>query len=114
MSPRELSLILGSVAGLADVVGGALVAEIVCDLSMSAESRGSKFAEAEGLLLESGEQLRQNSSLDWRLRHDPLERLVRLYEAWDTFSPNTGKSAQAELWKGRLEALEATRSGAKP
>ena len=36
-----------------------------------------------------------------------LERLVRLYEAWEVAAPNTGKSVQAEEWKKRLEAFRA-------
>jgi len=32
---------------------------------------------------------------------------VRHYETWDVAAPNTGKSAQAEEWRKKLEALRA-------
>ena len=66
------------------------------------------------MLLEANERLQQSKSADPRRAHDLLERLVHLYQAWDTLAPNTGKAAQAEEWKKKLEAVRTeTESGSK-
>jgi hypothetical protein len=43
-------------------------------------------------------------------KRDALQRLVRLYEAWDALAPNTGKAAQATEWRRKLEALSQAAS----
>jgi tetratricopeptide (TPR) repeat protein/tRNA A-37 threonylcarbamoyl transferase component Bud32 len=88
-------------------LGGALLSLAVTDPALGAEARQSKFAEAETLLLQSNGRLQQSKSAEPRLKREALERLVRLYEAWDAIAPNSGKSARAEEWKKMLEASRA-------
>ena len=63
-----------------------------------------KYAEAETVLLESSERL-QSKSADRTMIRDALERVVRLYQSWDAVAPDSGKAAQAEEWKKKLEAF---------
>jgi tetratricopeptide (TPR) repeat protein/tRNA A-37 threonylcarbamoyl transferase component Bud32 len=95
-------------------LGGALLAVAVTDSSLTSEARQSKLAEAEALLLESNERLQRSKSAERKYKRDALERLVRLYQAWDSASPNTGKVPQAEEWNTKLEALRAEREGVPP
>jgi tetratricopeptide (TPR) repeat protein len=89
------------------ILGGALLAEIIADATLGDEARQAKFAEAEILMIEGNEVLQQSQSIHWTPRRGGLERLVRLYEAWDEIAPNTGKAEQAQGWKKKLEALDA-------
>ena len=71
-----------------------------------------RYAEAEPLLLQGYEGLRQcqgKMSMDERVRlTEALERLVRLYEA-------AGQKDQAEEWRKKLEeAKAAAKPPAKP
>jgi Tfp pilus assembly protein PilF len=86
-------------------LGGALLAVAVTDAALTGEARQSRLTEAEGLLLQGYNRLQQTESADRLFKSDALERLVRLYQAWDAAAPNTGKSAQADEWKQKLEAL---------
>lgn len=73
--------------------------------TLPSEARCAKLVEAEALLLESHEHAQQRKSTEEQYRRDALERLVRLCEAWDELSPNTGNSMRAARWKAALEAL---------
>jgi len=86
-------------------LGGALLAVAFSHPALSPEVREAKLAKAEGLLLEGNDRLQRSRSADRKYQHDALERLVRLYHAWDTSDPNTGKSDQAQEWSRRLEAF---------
>jgi serine/threonine protein kinase/tetratricopeptide (TPR) repeat protein len=102
------------VGDLKSRLGGALLAVAVTDSTLSARDRESKFAEAETLMLEGNERLQQGKSADHNYQHDALERLVRLYQAWDAAAPNAGNSTQAEEWKKKLDALQAEGEQASP
>jgi tetratricopeptide (TPR) repeat protein len=87
-------------------LGGALLAEAVTDSGLDAASREARFAEAEPLLLESSAALQDSRSADPRLQRDALDRLARLYKAWDAAAPGQGKAAQAAQWKQALAAFQ--------
>ena len=95
------------VGELKTLVGAALVAAAVTDSTLTATDRESKFAEAETFLLEGNERLQRSGSADRKYKRDALERLVRLYEAWEAAAPNTGKTAQAEEGRRKLKAFDA-------
>jgi len=88
-------------------LGGAQMSVAVCDPSLGAENRQTKLAEAEALLLEGNQRLQQSNSADRKYKRDALERLVRLYDSWEVFAPNTGKSWQAQEWREKLDAFLA-------
>jgi tetratricopeptide (TPR) repeat protein len=71
-----------------------LLGAILCGLG--------RFSEAEPLLLGSYESLQ----IDPRVRLDEkdgmVERLVRLYESWDTAEPNRGHAQKAAEWGAKL------------
>jgi hypothetical protein len=86
---------------IADVqsrLGGALVSVAITDSTLDAEARRTKLAEAESLLLESHEQL-QKESRERKYNRDALQRLVRLYEAWN-------KPDKRAEWQQKLELFE--------
>src|SRR5439155_15117931 len=85
-------------------LGGALLAVALTDPALNAEARQTKLVEAEALLLEGNDGLQQSKSAEYK--RDALERLVRLYEAWETSVPNTGKPGQAQEWRAKLEAFQ--------
>ncbi len=69
-----------------------------------------KLPEAESLLVVSGGWLTQNGDRipqqvrDERLRR-ALERVVDLYEFWNTVVPDAGHDARAAEWRTELENL---------
>jgi tetratricopeptide (TPR) repeat protein len=88
-------------------LGGALVSVAVCEPALTPDLVQSKLTEAESLLLEASGRLQPSNKAPRWAKSDALERLVRLYEAWDSAAPNTAKSAQAEEWKKNLVAFRA-------
>lgn len=66
------------------------------------------YMEAEPLLTESYAALERNPQTPRERLLDALPRVVRLYEAWDTAEPNTGKTEKADEWRARLEAAQPT------
>jgi hypothetical protein len=83
-------------------LGGALVAVAVLDSTLSHQARLARLTEAESLLLNAHEALRQGQTASPTDKHDALERLVRLYEAWD-------KPEQLAEWRMKLAELEKAR-----
>ena len=64
-----------------------------------------RFSDAEPLLIESYEALRDDAGLPPRDRKEMLERLVRLYESWDAAEPGKGYAEKAAQWRGKLDEL---------
>jgi tetratricopeptide (TPR) repeat protein len=91
------------------MLGEVLVAR-AADPSAAIGARIEKLREAEPLLIESGHWLTRNADRipqqyrDSRLRR-ALERIVKLYEVWNTVVPDTGKAEQAAKWRTELEKL---------
>ncbi len=75
-----------------------------------------RFAEAEPLLLSGHEGLRQRAAsiapLFQVVEREAVERLVRLYAAWDSAAPNTGKAAEAAAWRTALAEVDRSRPAA--
>jgi hypothetical protein len=65
-------------------------------------TRRGEFEQAEPLLLKGYEELAPRKSMPM-FRQRAVERLIRLYEGWDKAEPETGKAAQAEFWRSRLQ-----------
>jgi hypothetical protein len=80
-------------------LGDALVAIAVIDSTLPAEALLAQLTEAESLLLKGHESLPQNETAEPNYKRDALERLVRLYEAWD-------KPEQLAEWRQKLAAFE--------
>jgi tetratricopeptide (TPR) repeat protein len=108
---RTLAPSSSRIADTKSRLGVAVVALAVADSDLDVASREAKFVESELLLVESYAALQKNDTADPRLRRDALERLVRLYEAWEAAAPGQGKAAHAEQWR---QALAAVRQTAKP
>jgi serine/threonine protein kinase/Tfp pilus assembly protein PilF len=79
-------------------LGAAILSVAVTDDALSPAARESKFTEAEALLLAGNEGLQQHQS-GRRYQHDAIERLDRLYKAWN-------KPDRAAEWRARLERFD--------
>jgi serine/threonine protein kinase/Tfp pilus assembly protein PilF len=86
-------------------LGASLVSVAATDLGLSSAAREAKLAEAEPLLLEGNEAVQMHPSADRKSRRHTLERLVRLYEAWN-------KPSEAETWRAKLAAFDRTKAKA--
>ena len=94
------------------MLGGAVASHGAALIESDAPAAIVKFIEAEPLLVEAGAWLTQNADLiPQRFRaeglREPLERIVSLYETWDTVEPDSGKAEQAAKWRAELENLAA-------
>jgi serine/threonine protein kinase/tetratricopeptide (TPR) repeat protein len=85
-----------SIADTRSRLGGAVLSVAFTDPSLKPEGRTLKLNEAEKLLLESNQVLQQSPNADKKYRRHALERLVRLYEAWN-------KPEEATHWRVNLE-----------
>ena len=65
------------------------------------------FVGAEPLLIESYEALESDAGLEPGKRRTMLERLVRLYESWDSAEPGKGFAEKAAEYRELLEAEQA-------
>jgi tetratricopeptide (TPR) repeat protein len=88
-------------------LGAALVSVAVTDAELTAKGRAAKLAEAEPLLLEGQEAVQQHPAAERQYKRNALERLVRLYEAWD-------KPDHAAQWRTSLDVFNETTSAPQP
>jgi tetratricopeptide (TPR) repeat protein len=79
-------------------LGAALVSLAVTDSTLDAEGRRRKLSEAESLLLEGREEVQRGASGE-KYKRDALQRIVRLYEAWN-------KPDKHSEWQQKLELFE--------
>ena len=79
-------------------LGAAFVSVVVTDSQLNTEGREGKLTEAESLLLEGHKRL-QAASTDKKYKRDALQRLVRLYEAWN-------KPDKRAEWQQKLELFD--------
>ncbi len=93
------------------LLGEALVSRAGVLVESDAESAAQLFIEAEPLLLDGyhgtqdGSRARHPSGYpDFGDTRGALERIVRLYEAWDAAEPDRGHAAVAAEWRARLRA----------
>ena len=111
---RNLPPTSQAIADTRSRLGGALLAISVVDPALDAESRLTRLAEVERLMLEGAEALQQHRTDPLRFKPRACERLARLYETWETFAPNTGKAAKALEWKQKLTTSDKAPAGSKP
>jgi len=92
------------------MLGGALAGQGAALIESDVPAAIARFSEAEPMLVESAGWLTQNADhipeqhRAERLRQ-ALERVVKLYECWDTVAPNTGKAEQSATWRAELKQL---------
>jgi serine/threonine protein kinase/tetratricopeptide (TPR) repeat protein len=79
-------------------IAGALITVAATDTELTANIRDAKLTEAETLLIEAERALRESRTERRYYRHT-LERLVRLYEAWN-------KPVHATEWRAKFENLD--------
>ncbi|HWN96115.1 MAG TPA: tetratricopeptide repeat protein [Methylomirabilota bacterium] len=88
-------------------LGGAVLAVAVTDGSLTPQGHLAKVADAESLLVRGQELMEQSTSVARKYKRDGMERLVRLYEAWN-------KPDQAADWQAKLEAFNQTNAVSEP
>ncbi|MCG3128658.1 MAG: Serine/threonine-protein kinase PknD [Phycisphaerae bacterium] len=64
------------------------------------------FREAEPLLIEAYQNLRQASAA--RPAREALERIVTLYETWDAVEPDAGHAERAAAWRAEFSRASST------
>jgi tetratricopeptide (TPR) repeat protein len=84
-------------------LGGTLVSVAVTDPALDAAAREARLVEAETLLLQGNQRLQESKSAGKKYKRDALERLVRLYEAWN-------KPDQRSHWQQQLEDFDKAKS----
>ena len=62
----------------------------------------ARFTEAEPLLIDSAHALQGNSKASEDRTTEAIQRVVDLYEAWNTAEPGVGYDARAAEWRARL------------
>ena len=71
----------------------------------------NKFSEAEPFLLSGYQRLTEDADkippIHAHCVTDSLERLVKLYEAWDQAKPDQGYEAKAAEWQRKLDEHRA-------
>ena len=71
-----------------------------------------KLEAAEPLLLDGYAGLKESPRIPAEMRaariRAALERIVKLYEAWDRLAPGTGKAEKAAEWRAKLNAAAQT------
>jgi serine/threonine protein kinase len=88
-------------------LGAAVLSVAVTDPALTGEARHAKFVEAESLLLEGNEALQEDAKADDTYKRDALERLIRLYDAWQ-------KPEQAADWRAALARSKRRNAAPEP
>ncbi len=73
--------------------------------------RQGKLTEAEALLVGGFEQIRRDPQAPEVRKREALDRIRRLYEAWDAAEPGKGYAAKAEEYRALLEAKHEDAAG---
>lgn len=66
-----------------------------------------KFTEAEPMLLEAHAGLVGKPEVSGAWQKAVVEQLARLYDAWDTAEPGSGKAEKAVEWRAKIPATQA-------
>ena len=77
--------------------------------SLYSEQR--RYDEAESLLLDSYEHLQGNPEVSPEPVRKTLERIIKLYEAWDAAEPGRGYADQAAEWRAKLPSGDSDAAG---
>ncbi len=94
------------------MLGAALTLIAQRDTSLTAERRASHLREAERLVLDGFEGLKNNEAVPAPApgrdrRREALERVLLLYETWDRIEPGAGYDAKATEWRRQLDVPAA-------
>jgi tetratricopeptide (TPR) repeat protein len=99
------------------MLGEVLVAQ-AADAALPVEARIEYLREAEPLLLEAWEQLKDDPNVPpasetagQDRKRQALERIVKLYESWNTVAPGSGKAEQAAVWRAKLSEQAPDKAG---
>jgi serine/threonine protein kinase/tetratricopeptide (TPR) repeat protein len=87
-------------------LGGALLSLAVLEPGLPPEEREARLGEAEAEMLAGQDLMIQSKSVDPKYVRHGLERLLRLYEAWD-------KPEQANLYRAKLKTFGLTETSTK-
>ncbi len=98
----------GMVGDIRSRLGSAVLSIAVTDPTLEAAARGSEFAEAEQLLSSGRQMMQQAFSTPSKYKRDVLERLSRLYLAWNEFAPNADRAAKAAEFRQKLAEFDST------
>jgi tetratricopeptide (TPR) repeat protein len=94
-------------ANARSMLGGALAGRGAALIESDATTAIARFTEAEPLLVESTGWLMENAeSVPPERLRQALERIVSLYESWDTLAPDGGWGEQAAKWRAELKKFE--------
>jgi hypothetical protein len=74
-------------------LNGNLLGAILCGLG--------RYAEAEPLLVESYEKLRDDPGVRQERKKELLDRIVRLYDLWEVAEPDIRRAQQAAKYKAQ-------------
>ncbi len=77
------------------------------DGSLSVAARIENLREAEPLLLEGYEGMKDNPDVLNERKREALERIIKLYEAWDAAEPGQGYAEKAAEWRAKLPPAES-------
>lgn len=95
------------------LLGGVTLLVVELDSSLTPASRADLLREAERLLLEGYQGMKERDAAippQGKVRiPEALERVVRLYEVWDKIEPGKGHDAKAAEWRRSLEASAVPR-----
>jgi tetratricopeptide (TPR) repeat protein len=97
-------------------LGEAIVGRVKHELEelASKEASVSQLCEAETLLLEAWEEMKDLVSRPLGRKVENLERIVGLYETWDAAEPGKGYDAQAAEWRAKLDEFTSPAKSASP
>ena len=87
------------------VLGESLAGQ-AADRSLTVAARIEKLREAEPLLLEGYEGMKDNPEAPDERKREALERIIKLYEAWDAAEPGQGYADQAAEWRAKLPTTQ--------
>jgi tetratricopeptide (TPR) repeat protein len=104
------------VAAARSLLGESLVGQGTVLIESKPAEASAKFVEAEPLLLDGYDGMKNSVGMPKRVDHmrEALERIVRLYEAWDDAEPGQGHAEKSADWRARLEVTMTPPETAKP
>jgi len=80
----------------------------------SSEPSSARCDEAEPLLVNGYNQMKGNPAAPQGQVQDALERIVTLYESWDSAEPGKGYAEKAAEWLEKLEETQKSPNAETP
>ena len=94
-------------------IGGTLLAQGRSFLQTDRRAAAGLFGQAEPSLEEGFREMRPPREV-WAAKQKAGERLIALYEAWDTAEPNKGYDQKAGEWRAELAKWQVSTQPASP